>query len=97
MGIQFLPIGIMSRIGLYHAYAYGTSQGLYGGDLTKVGDDIKLLKPTTLVGFPRMLNKIYDGIHFKMQQEGPEKFAFFKKALAEKIANLRKDGTVTHP
>ena len=98
VGLLFLPVAhIMGRIGLYNAYVYRTSQGLYGGDLTKLMDDIKLLKPTSIMGIPRMLNKIYDGIHFKMQQEGPEKYAFFKKALAEKIANLRKDGTVTHP
>ena len=60
-------------------------------------DDIKLLKPTSLVGIPRMLNKIYDGIHFKMKMEGPEKYAFFLKALNEKISALRKDGTLTHP
>ena len=43
-----------------------------------------------------MLNKIYDGIHFKMKMEGPEKYAFFLKALSEKKAALRKDGSVTH-
>ena len=96
--LLFLPLAhILGRIGLYNAYLLGVSQGLFGGDLTKLMDDIQLLKPTNLLGVPRLLNKIYDGIHFKMQMEGPEKHAFFKKALAEKIAALRKDGTVTHP
>ena len=65
--LLFLPLAhILGRIGLYISYVFGTSKGLYGGDLTKLMDDIQLLKPTSLTGVPRMLNKIYDGIHYKM-------------------------------
>ena len=59
--------------------------------------DLQLLRPTNLVVVPRLMNKIHDGIHFKMRQEGPKKYAFFQKALAAKIEKLREDGSVTHP
>lgn len=64
---MFLPMAhIMGRMNLYISYYHRSSQGLFGGDITKLMDDIQLLKPTHLVGIPRLLNKTYDGIHFKM-------------------------------
>jgi len=32
------------------------------GEISKLMEDIKLLRPTLLPAVPRMLNKIYDGI-----------------------------------
>ncbi len=76
--LLFLPMAhILGRMGVFYFYLDGTAQGIFGGDITKLMEDIQLLKPTNFVGVPRMLNKIYDGVHFKMQQEGPEKYAFF--------------------
>ena len=59
-------------------------------------DDIRLLKPTYFTAVPRILNKIYDGVHHRMKMEGQEKYGFFLKAIKEKTAALRKDGSVTH-
>ena len=72
------------------------SQALFGGDISRLTDDIRALKPTILTGVPRIFNKISDSIHLKMKMEGPEQYAFFLKAMSEKIEALRRDGSVAH-
>ncbi len=45
--LQYLPvIHIMGRTSLYTNYAAAAAIGIYGGDMSKLFEDINLLKPT---------------------------------------------------
>ena len=40
----------------------GAHIGFYQGDVKKLVDDIKELKPTIFVSVPRLLNRVYDKV-----------------------------------
>ncbi len=95
--LLFLPLAhIIGRKGLYGCYISGTAQGIYGGDISKLMEDLALLKPTTFVAVPRILNTIYNKVRYKVMQVSVETQALFQRALDAKIARLRRDGTVKH-
>ena len=42
---------------------YGGRIGFYSGDVKKLIDDVKELKPTLFIAVPRILYRIYDKVH----------------------------------
>ena len=40
----------------------GAKVGIYSGDVKKLTNDMKILKPTVFPSVPRLLNKIFDKI-----------------------------------
>ena len=93
VSLLYLPLAhVMGRVGLYHGYYIANSFGIFGGDYTKLMDDIQALKPTQFTAVPRILVRIYDGIMSKMTQAGFVKRAIFNKALNSKLKGLRTKG-----
>lgn len=43
-------------------YMVGASVGFYQGDIRRLSDDMKALKPTVTPAVPRLLNRIYDKV-----------------------------------
>ena len=43
-------------------YMSGAKVGFYGGNIKKLMDDVKALKPTLLIAVPRILYRIYDKV-----------------------------------
>lgn len=43
-------------------YSVGGSVGFYLGDIRRLSDDMKALKPTVTAAVPRLLNRIYDKV-----------------------------------
>jgi len=54
-------------------------------------NDITLVKPTILVAVPRIFNKVYDGIHKKMEQQGG--LAKFLFDMGRKASKAKREGT----
>ena len=51
--LLYLPLAhIMGRVGLYYCYLNRVSQGLFGGDISKLMEDVRLLKPTGFTAVP---------------------------------------------
>lgn len=83
VGISMLPWA--------HSYAlsaeinnfiqFGGSLG-FMRDATTLAEDLKVVKPTYLISVPRVFNKIYDGIHMKMNDAGGLKKKLFYAACA---------------
>lgn len=74
------------------AHSYGQTAELYnwlffGGaigfmkSMETLADDFVKVRPTFLIAVPRVFNKIYAGIHQKMEDEGGLKLQLFKSSL----------------
>ncbi|OQV24778.1 Long-chain-fatty-acid--CoA ligase 6 [Hypsibius exemplaris] len=61
--VSFLPLSHM----LTALYIQGGRVGFYSGDIKKLSEDMKALKPTCAVVVPRLLNRIYDGVTGKVK------------------------------
>ena len=59
-------------------------------------DDLPYLKPTFWPSVPRLVNVLYDQLKAEINNTPGEKGKLMRKALAEKLARVRKDGTFTH-
>ena len=78
---------------LYFNLSSGESCGLMDTTET-LTIDLPKIRPTILIAVPRIFNKIYQGIYFKMKQEGPKKEKLFQDALktAEALRTGEKAG-----
>ncbi len=65
---------------LYNFIRIGGSIG-FMENVTTLAEDIQKIKPTTLIGVPRVFNKIYDGIRAKAEESGGLKRKLFVKAI----------------
>ena len=91
--LLYLPLAhIMGRGSLYYYYGRGTGVGIFGGDYTKLMEDLQILKPTSFLAVPRILMRLYDGIQSKVQQGSWLKRKLFDKAVNSKVNNLRTKG-----
>ncbi|KAJ2711081.1 medium-chain fatty acid-CoA ligase faa2 [Coemansia spiralis] len=68
---------------------HGVAIGFNQGDVRKIADDIGELRPTVLVGVPRIFNRIHDQVWAQVNARGGVAAALFKYAYRVKQANLR--------
>lgn len=87
------------------AHSYGQSSELYfdinDGESCALMDtldtmmtDIQKVRPTKLIAVPRVLNRVYNGIHLKMKAEGPDKEKMLE-SVKKTAAILREGGKVS--
>lgn len=76
---------------LYHGTYVGASCGLMES-VDKLTTDIAVVKPTILIAVPRIFNKVYAGIHNKLQEEGKGALLELAKDTAAKLRNGQKAG-----
>lgn len=81
----------LSMLPWAHSYAFSGELNnwiQFGGslgfmrDVTTLAEDLQRVRPTYLISVPRVFNKIYDGIHAKMNDAGGLKKKLFDKACA---------------
>jgi long-chain acyl-CoA synthetase len=61
--LSYLPLAhIFERVAVFSFLQTGCSIGFYGGDTGKLNRDIALLRPTVLLGVPRVFEKIEDNL-----------------------------------
>ncbi len=73
----------------------GGKVGYFCGDTTRILEDVAILKPEMFASVPRVLNRIAALIQAQASAPGL-KGALLRKAIAAKIANHDRDGSVTH-
>ena len=98
------PVTIISYLPTAHIYArlceivvlrVGGRVGYFCGDTTRLLEDMAILKPEFFPSVPRVLNRIAALVQAQAAAPGL-KGALLRKALAAKIANHDRDGTLTH-
>lgn len=95
--ISYLPTAhIYARLCEIVVVRTGGRVGYFQGDTTRLLEDMAILKPDMFPSVPRVLNRIAALVQGQAAQPGL-KGALLRKALAAKIANHDKDGTLTHP
>jgi long-chain acyl-CoA synthetase len=64
---------------------FGGSVGFYQGDVRKLVDDITALRPTILVGVPRVWTRIYDKVQAGVRNSGWLKRTIFETAYGYQV------------
>lgn len=86
--VSYLPLAhMLERVVTVLLYQYGASIGFFGGDITKLIDDICTIKPALFITVPRLLNRIYDKVIAGVSQSYI-KTTLFNIALSRKKALL---------
>uniref|UniRef100_A0A9J2P5C3 long-chain-fatty-acid--CoA ligase n=1 Tax=Ascaris lumbricoides TaxID=6252 RepID=A0A9J2P5C3_ASCLU len=104
VAISYLPLAHMyERVVENMVFQFGARVGFFRGDIKKLGDDIKELKPTFVPLVPRILTRIFDAVIADVQKSFIRKRVFnvaiaYKKRLVQNsiflsTANLFKGQT----
>lgn len=57
-------------------YCVGGAVGFYMGDIRRLSDDMKALRPTVTAAVPRLLNRIYDKVQSDINGSCVKKMLF---------------------
>ncbi|CAI9724293.1 long-chain-fatty-acid--CoA ligase 5-like isoform X2 [Octopus vulgaris] len=88
--ISYLPLAhVYERFVQVMLYIAGGSIGFFSGDVKKLMDDIKVLRPTIFPSVPRLLNRLYDKILEKVNSS-KVKQCVFNMALSAKASELER-------
>ncbi|XP_066362052.1 long chain acyl-CoA synthetase 1-like [Miscanthus floridulus] len=88
--LSFLPLAhILDRMIEEYFFHKGASIGYYHGDLNALRDDIVELKPTLLVGVPRVYERIYEGILKAISELRPLRRVIFNALYNRKLASMK--------
>ncbi len=95
VSLSFLPWAhsFGQVVELHCLFAMGASLGIVE-DVSTIIENLGEVRPTLLFSVPRIFNRIYDGVHKKMEAEGGIKKMLFDKGLAnaEKIREIEDAG-----
>ena len=83
--ISYLPLAhVFDRLGIHSLLSKGGSIGFFGGIITKITDDLILLRPTIFPSVPRLLNKVYDRVLAGVQDvRVTRRIAFFQGLVSK--------------
>lgn len=70
-------------------YMVGASVGFYQGDIRRLSDDMKALRPTVTPAVPRLLNRIYDKVQADIGSSCLKKI-LFNMAMSAKESELKR-------
>ncbi|XP_019865427.1 long-chain-fatty-acid--CoA ligase 1 isoform X2 [Aethina tumida] len=88
--ISFLPLAHMLERCCENAmFMMGAAVGYYLGDIRRLSDDMKALKPTVCPAVPRLLNRIHDKVQAEISQSCIKKM-LFNMAVTAKENELKR-------
>ncbi len=84
--LSFLPWAhsFGQTVELHALFSMGASMGI-AESVNKIVDNLSEVKPTLLFSVPRIFNRIYDGLHKKMNEAGGLKLALFQAAVTTAV------------
>jgi len=83
--LSYLPLAHMFERCAHHTLvSLGGSIGFYQGDIKKIVDDLKEVKPTIFCTVPRLINRIYARISENLEKSSPLKKKIFSWAFSQK-------------
>nr|XP_023020932.1 long-chain-fatty-acid--CoA ligase 5 isoform X2 [Leptinotarsa decemlineata] len=88
--ISFLPLAHMLERCCENAmYCVGGAVGFFSGDVRRLSDDMKALKPTVTPAVPRLLNRIYDKVQSDINGSCIKKM-LFNMAIGSKEKEVKR-------
>jgi long-chain acyl-CoA synthetase len=91
--LSYLPLAhVYEAVAIMNALFIGGSVGFYHGEITELLDDIQKLRPTILLGVPRVYNRISDGVWAMVEQSNSLKRFLFNYAYSFKLNRLKSGG-----
>ncbi|KAJ1913926.1 medium-chain fatty acid-CoA ligase faa2 [Mycoemilia scoparia] len=95
--LSYLPLAHCYERASEHGIALrGGRIGFYCGDITRIVEDMQILKPTLFISVPRLLNRIYDKIYSATVLAPGLGGAIARKAVAVKLEKFHETGQFTH-
>ncbi|KAJ2355770.1 medium-chain fatty acid-CoA ligase faa2 [Coemansia erecta] len=95
--LSFLPMAhCFERLVVYVGMLGGGKVGFYSGDVLGIADDAQALRPTTMVGVPRLFNRIYDRIAAATIYAPGLSGVIARRAISQKLARLESGQGFTH-
>jgi long-chain acyl-CoA synthetase len=89
--LSYLPLAhMLERVSQNVIVGLGGRIGFFQGDIRKLVDDMKEIKPTIFVTVPRLLNRIYSKITENIDKSSKLKKTLFKWAFANKEKEVMK-------
>ncbi|MBN2283697.1 MAG: long-chain fatty acid--CoA ligase [Deltaproteobacteria bacterium] len=86
---SFLPLShAVERTAVYYCQVYSANKVCFVKDITTLLEDLQAIRPTFMASVPRVLEKMYDGIHEKVAQAPPLKKKLFEWAKSVGARNL---------
>nr|CAD7201597.1 unnamed protein product [Timema douglasi] len=88
--ISFLPLAHMLERCCENAmYMMGGAVGFYSGEIPRLSDDMKALRPTVMPAVPRLLNRIYDKVMAELNGSFIKKM-LFNMAMSAKEGEIKR-------
>jgi long-chain acyl-CoA synthetase len=95
--LSFLPLAhIMEQLIMNVALSFGLRIGFYSGNPALIVEDAKILKPTCLIGVPRIYQRIYEKIQDKLKSLSTFKRNMALTAIEQKLKNYKNNEGVCH-
>ena len=95
--LSYVPMSfIYERVLLYKAIKSKAIIAFSDWNTGEIADDIKIIKPTMIVGVPMLLEKIYDTVKARIVALSGARLLVLTKAFNSKLENYKKTGEVTH-
>lgn len=96
--LSYLPLPhILERSFLYVLWSVGGSVVYFNGDITKIKDDLALVRPTVFASVPRLYTRFYDVIQAKFKDVHGYTKSALDYAINTKMQAVKTTGTFTHP
>lgn len=70
-------------------YMMGASVGFYLGDIRRLSDDMKALRPTVTPAVPRLLNRIYDKVQADISRSCIKRM-LYNMAISAKESEIKR-------
>ncbi|XP_023717109.1 long-chain-fatty-acid--CoA ligase 5 isoform X5 [Cryptotermes secundus] len=88
--MSFLPLAhMLERCCENGMYLLGGAVGFFSGDIKRLSEDMKALRPTMMPAVPRLLNRIYDKVMTEISGSFIKKM-LFNMAMSAKESELRR-------
>ncbi|AFZ80856.1 long-chain-fatty-acid CoA ligase, putative [Theileria equi strain WA] len=95
--LSYLPLAHMyERLYISECIFVNARIGMFSGDIRKILDDLKCLKPTVFPSVPRLFIRIHDKVFSTLSQKAWLARTLFSKALNSKLKKLKRSGDVHH-
>lgn len=95
---SYLPLAhVLERLFTTAATGNGCCIGFYSGDVTKLFDDVQVLRPTLFTGVPTIFNRIYAKIAEATIKASGLSGSISRVCFQQKLSNLAKANKKTHP